>query len=330
MASSGLPESLPEARREPSRYETAFSRARRARALVEERSPEQLKTGVSPTEAEDLGRTAGSIARAAGSLIRERYDAPRTISIKSASVDLVTDTDRAAERLILDRLRAAYPGHAVLSEESGALDAPRGSGSTICWVIDPLDGTTNFAHGIPHFAVSIAAVRLPHAGANASAFDARNALPLAGAVFDPMRDELFVAWTGGRTTLNGGPVRTSTEDALEASLLATGFPYDRREHADFYLSYWRRLMVAARDVRRIGAAALDLAWVACGRADAFWEWRLKPWDVAAGMLLVRCAGGKVTDFSGDEPGVDAEQTLASNGRIHDQLLAVFRDLEPVA
>lgn len=279
-----------------------------------------------PTDPEALARLAGAVAREAGALIRERYDAPRSIATKSASVDLVTDTDRAAERLILERIRAAHPDHAILSEESGALDAPRGPHANVCWVIDPLDGTTNFAHGIPHFAVSIAAVQLPHDLANASAFDARRAQPLAGAVFDPMRDELFLAHSGGRTTLDDKPVATSAERALEASLLATGFPYDRREHVDFYLSFWRRFMVAARDVRRMGAAALDLAWVACGRVDAFWEWRLKPWDVAAGHLLVTCAGGTVTDFAGDEPGVDATQTLASNGPLHAQLLEVFREL----
>lgn len=273
----------------------------------------------------DLARVAAALARDAGQLIRTRYDAPRTIATKSVSVDLVTDTDRAAERRILDGLRDAYPDHAVLAEETGAIDGPP-DGPEICWVIDPLDGTTNFAHGVPHFAVSVAAVALPADGSRASALDARRAQPLAGAVYDPMRDELFVAHEGGTTTLNDCPVTVSLESELGSSLLATGFPYDRREHADFYLEYWRALMVAARDVRRVGAAALDLAWVACGRMDAFWEWRLKPWDVAAGALLVRCAGGRVTDFAGGEPGIDAAQTLASNGRIHPRLLEVFARL----
>jgi myo-inositol-1(or 4)-monophosphatase len=285
-----------------------------------------LSSVVPHPAAKDLARLAASVARDAGLLIRDRYRAPRTIATKSASVDLVTDTDRAAEHLILHRLRAAYPEHAFLSEETGALDAPPGSAATVCWVIDPLDGTTNFAHGVPHFAVSVAAVQLPDADANASAFDARTARPVAGAVYDPMRDELFVAHDGAPTTLNGRPLSVSTETSLGSSLLASGFPYDRRENVDFYLSFWRRLMVDARDVRRIGAAALDLAWVACGRVDAFWEWRLKPWDVAAGHLLVRGAGGQVSDFAGRDPGIDAAQTLASNGRIHGQLLDVFRDL----
>ena len=274
---------------------------------------------------QDLARVAAAVARDAGRLIRERYDVPRSIATKSASVDLVTDTDREAERCILDGLRRAYPDHAILAEETGAIDGPP-DGPAVCWVIDPLDGTTNFAHGVPHFAVSVAAVALPAGAARASSFEARTARPLAGAVFDPMRDEMFVAHDGGVTTRNGRPVSVSTEADLGSSLLATGFPYDRRETADFYLSYWRALMVTARDVRRIGAAALDLAWVACGRVDAFWEWRLKPWDIAAGTLLVRCAGGRVTDFSGHEPGIDATQTLASNGRIHQRLLDVLAGL----
>jgi myo-inositol-1(or 4)-monophosphatase len=278
---------------------------------------------VTSRQPEHLARLAASVARDAGMLIRDRYDAPRAIATKSASVDLVTDTDRAAERLILDRLREAHPEHAILSEETGAIDGPAGSTPAVCWVIDPLDGTTNFAHGVPHFAVSVAAVELPAGRTNASTFDGHAARPLAGAVYDPMRDELFLAHEGGMATLNGRPIAVSHETDLGSSLLATGFPYDRRDNADFYLSFWRSFMIDARDVRRIGAAALDLAWVACGRVDAFWEWRLKPWDVAAGNLLVRCAGGRVSDFSGDDPGVDAAQTLASNGRIHTQMLEVF-------
>jgi myo-inositol-1(or 4)-monophosphatase len=280
---------------------------------------------------EDLLELAAAVARDAGALIRNRYDEPRSIGTKSASVDLVTDTDRAAERLILDRLRREAPGDAILSEESGAIEALAGhEASDICWVVDPLDGTTNFAHGIPHFAVSVAAVRLASGAMTSRAFDPKAARPVAGAVYDPMRDELFLAHEGGVATLNGRAIAPSSEANLDASLLATGFPYDRREHVDLYLSFWRSMMVRARDIRRIGAAALDLAWVACGRVDGFWEWRLKPWDVAAGNLIVRCAGGRVTDFRGADPGVDAEQTMASNGRIHDALLAVFDELLPRA
>lgn len=278
---------------------------------------------------EELLRVAAETAREAGRLIRERYAVPRTIGTKSATVDLVTDTDRAAERLVMARLARAFPGHARLGEESGFVRGEAADGERICWVVDPLDGTTNFAHGVPHFAVSIAAVRLPDDVADpsdAASFPARRAMPVAAAVYDPMRDELFTAATDSLATCNGAPISVSATPELDAALVATGFPYDRRERAEFYLSFWRRMLVATRDIRRIGAAALDLAWVACGRLDGFWEWNLHPWDVAAGSLIVRQAGGRVTDFLGDEPGVEARQTLASNGRIHEQLLREMREL----
>lgn len=273
----------------------------------------------------DLAQAAAGIARAAGALIRERYDTPRQVRTKSAVVDLVTDTDRAAERLILDRLGEAFPGHAILSEEAGAIIPADGHRAPICWVIDPLDGTTNFAHGVPHFAVSIAAVLAPGSG-SAALPDPRTARAVAGVVYDPMRDETFVAYDDAPATLDDRPIAVSAAAKLDSSLLATGFPYDRRDHLDSYLEYWRTLMVRARDIRRMGAAALDLAWVACGRVDGFWEWRLKPWDVAAGALLVRQAGGCVTDFHGAEPGLDATQTLATNGRIHEELLHAMAPL----
>jgi myo-inositol-1(or 4)-monophosphatase len=274
---------------------------------------------------EELARTAAEVAREAGAIVRERYAVPRAVATKSAAVDLVTDTDRAAERLILDRLARAHPDDAQLGEESGFV-AGRGVGhrERICWVVDPLDGTTNFAHGVPHFAVSIAAVAL--AGGVAAGLDEASARPVAAAVYDPMRDELFAAAAGGVATCNGTPIAVSATTRLEGCLLATGFPYDRRERAAFYLRFWRRLLVASRDVRRMGAAALDLAWVACGRVDAFWEWNLQPWDIAAGALIVRQAGGRVTDFRGQETGIDARQTLASNGRVHDELLHAIAPL----
>ncbi len=264
---------------------------------------------------------ASAVAREAGALIRSRFAAPRQVATKSGAVDLVTDTDRAAERLILHRLEGAFPGFAVLAEESGAQPASRG-GDEFCWVVDPLDGTTNFAHGVPHFAVSIAAVR----GPTATPSELRAARTIAGVVYDPMRDELFGASEEDVATLDGTRIAVSTETALDSSLLATGFPYDRRERLEEYLEFWRVLMPRVRDVRRIGAAALDLAWVACGRVDGFWEWRLKPWDVAAGRLIVERAGGRATDFHGGDPGVEANATLATNGAIHDQLLRAIAPL----
>jgi len=272
---------------------------------------------------EILARVAAEVARAAGALIRERAAAPRKIGTKASRVDLVTDTDRAAEALILDRLRTRFPDHAALGEEAGFVPPADGTdGGPVCWMIDPLDGTTNFAHGVPHFAVSIAAVTGDASFAAAPA-DWRRIHAVAGAVHDPMRDETFVAWQGGPALLDDRPIAVSSEPELDRCLLATGFPYDRREHAERYLAPWRELLVRARDVRRMGAAALDLAWVACGRMDAFWESRLQPWDVAAGGLLVRCAGGTVTDFAGADPGLDARQTLASNGHVHASLVAIL-------
>lgn len=263
-------------------------------------------------------------ARRAGALIRKRFAEPRTISTKSRSIDLVTDADRAAEHLLLEHLLGAFPGSAVLGEESGFVAGTEGSaGSPVCWVIDPLDGTTNFAHGVPHFAVSVAATRglvEERSGAPLRSPDGRL---LAGAVYDPMRDEMFSAVADGPALLNDAPTSVTETDDLEHALLATGFPYDRREHADRYLADFREMMLRARDVRRMGAAALDLAWVACGRIDGFWEWKLHPWDVAAGILIVRRAGGRVTSFSGSDPGLDATQTLASNGRIHATMVAAL-------
>lgn len=271
--------------------------------------------------AEDLARAAAEVAREAGALVRERFTEPRRLGTKSHAVDLVTDTDRAAEALILERLRARFPGHAALGEEAGLVAPGAGAADPpLCWVVDPLDGTTNFAHGVPHFAVSIAVAEVP-GGPPATPSAQRAARTIAGAVYDPMRDETFLAWEGGPALLGDREIAVSAESQLSQSLLATGFPYDRRERADAYLAHWRTLLVRARDVRRMGAAALDLAWVACGRLDGFWELGLHPWDVAAGSLLVRRAGGAVSDFRGADPGLDARETVASNGHIHAALLA---------
>ncbi len=271
--------------------------------------------------AEELARAAAEIAREAGALIRERFTAPRRLGTKSHAVDLVTDTDRAAEALILERLRTRFPHHAALGEEAGLVSPAAGATDPpLCWVIDPLDGTTNFAHGLPHFAVSLAVAEAPGGPPETSSAQ-RAARTIAGAVYDPMRDETFLAWEGGPALLGEREISVSAEDDLARSLLATGFPYDRRERADAYLAHWRTFLVRSRDVRRIGAAALDLAWVACGRFDGFWELGLHPWDVAAGSLIVRRAGGTVSDFCGTDPGLDAAETVASNGRIHAALLA---------
>lgn len=284
-------------------------------------------------EGEALRRAAdvaAGIAREAGAIIREHFSAPRRIATKSAPVDLVTDTDRAADELISRRLREAFPTDALVTEEGGAQTRAEGDATArprLHWVVDPLDGTTNFAHGLPQFAVSIAAVEgLDPADPLAEA-STRRGRALVGVVYDPMRDELFRATSEEPATCNGTAIATSVEDEPGRCLVATGFPYDRRERADLYLRYFREMMMRCRDVRRVGAAALDLAWVACGRVDAFWEWGLKPWDVAAGSLIVRRAGGRTSDFHGDDPGVDARQTLATNGPAHEALVGILRALD---
>ena len=269
-----------------------------------------------------LLRAAEEIAREAGQLLRERYAHPRAISAKSTPVDLVTDSDRAADALIRTRIAERFPDHVILTEESSwsrqALEGDH------VWIVDPLDGTTNFAHGIPHFAVSIGVAqqtRDPEPSVPELSY--LNVLEVvAGVVYDPMRSELFSARLGEAAELDGAPIGVSRTSELARALLATGFPYDRATHARSYLAPWHDLLPRCRDVRRMGAAALDLAWVACGRIDGFWEWGLKPWDVAAGRLIVRQAGGRTSDFTGADTASVAE-TLATNGAIHDELVAVL-------
>jgi len=226
------------------------------------------------------------------------------------TIDLVTETDRALETLITARLRSAFPDHLVIGEEASAGGPPPRPGpGRWAWYLDPLDGTTNFAHGHPHFAVSLGL--------------ARDGLPQLGVVADPLRDETFAAVRGRGATLNGAPIRVSPIGALGAALLATGTPYDRRERAELYLGAIKAVMLRTQGIRRAGSAALDLCWVACGRVDAYWEWRLGPWDVAAGALIVCEAGGSVSDFRGGRHDVHGQQTLASNGLLHAAMLDVL-------
>jgi myo-inositol-1(or 4)-monophosphatase len=250
-------------------------------------------------------RVAHAAALRAGALIRARFHESREITFKS-EVDLVTTVDREAERLIVDAILAAFPDHGIVAEESPA----RAGSGTHRWYVDPLDGTTNFANGFPHFAVSLA---LADADENV----------LVAVVHDPMREETFAAVRREGARLNGSPIAVSATPSLDAALVATGFPYDRRQHAAFYLGYWRAVMERARDLRRGGSAALDLCWVASGRLDGFFEWKLHPWDTAAGRLIVAEAGGRVSDFRGAPHRLVGEQTAASNGRIHDELLGAL-------
>jgi myo-inositol-1(or 4)-monophosphatase len=249
-------------------------------------------------------RVAVEAARAAGRLLLDGVAGRRRIRYKGSPTNLVTEMDARAERLILERLGAAFPDDGVLAEEAGA----RGGRSGRRWIVDPLDGTTNYAHGLPIYAVSIA-------------LEAEGRVAL-GVVYDPPRDELFVGERGGGARLNDAPIAVSTARTLNASLLATGFPYDvRRTRAN--LAEFEAFTLRARAVRRLGSAVLYLAWVAAGRLDGYWELSVGPWDVAAGMLLVEEAGGRVSDPAGGRLDLAAPAIVASNGRIHRAMLDVL-------
>ena len=273
-------------------------------------SAPQGNTQASVDSAHTLLRDAAAeAARAAGALVRAGFGKVRDYRSKGRSVDLVTEIDRAAERCIADFLAARFPDHGLLAEEGTR--RPTGAGRPL-WIVDPLDGTTNFAHALPVVAVSIGVVQSDQV--------------VAGVIYDPLRDELFAAARGHGARLNAAPLRVSTTPTLERSLVATGFPYDRRERAGYYVAFWQAVMTRAQELRRLGAAAIDLAWVAAGRFDAYWELNLKPWDLAAGTLIVAEAGGRVTDPQGAAVDLAAGNIVASNGLVHDELLAVLGDV----
>jgi myo-inositol-1(or 4)-monophosphatase len=247
--------------------------------------------------------TASAIARDAGALLRAAFARPIEVSYKG-DIDLVTDADRRSERAIVEAIGRAFPGHAVLAEEGGG-----GGDAEWRWVIDPLDGTTNFAHRYPFFCVSIA---LEHRGER-----------VIGVVYDPLRDECFAARRGAGAVLNGAPIAVSRETRLERALAATGFPYDVHERPEETLRFFAPFLSRVQGVRRDGSAALNLAYLACGRFDLFWETKLHPWDVAAAALLVEEAGGRVTDFVGGPMPQDGFEVAASNGHLHEALLGVL-------
>jgi myo-inositol-1(or 4)-monophosphatase len=260
-----------------------------------------------------LDRALDEAVRAAleaGSLIRAeagRVDA-RTVADKGIH-DLVTEVDTAAERLILSRLSGAFPEFGRLAEEDPSTHAAGLPASGFRWIVDPIDGTTNFAHGVPPYAVSIA---LEHGSGI-----------LVGVVYDVPHDELFTAVRGRGLRVNGRPAGVSRTNALGDSLVTTGFPYRSFGHADAYLGVLKAFMERTRGVRRPGSASVDLAYVACGRFDGFFESGLRPWDVAAGCLLVTEAGGRVSDYAGNGDPVFDRQIVASNGRIHPDMLDVL-------
>lgn len=236
-------------------------------------------------------------AREGGRILMQKFGRVLRISHKG-EVDLVTDADRAAEEAIVSMIRRTFPRHDILAEEGDY-----GShGSPYLWIIDPLDGTTNFAHGFPWFAVSVAL--------------AVEGEVVLGVVYNPFHRELFVAERGQGAYLNDIELRVSTTSGLDCALLATGFPYDRKESAANNYDHFINFQQAAQACRRAGAASLDLAYTAAGRLDGFWEMKLKPWDMAAGVLLVEEAGGRVSDFDGGPLDIHGRECLASNGLIH--------------
>jgi myo-inositol-1(or 4)-monophosphatase len=262
------------------------------------------KTETAPSLFE-LEAGAATAARSAGRVIREAFGGSFEVHHKGV-VNLVTAVDLAAEKAIIETLEERFPNCEILAEEGGL----RNAGAELQWIVDPLDGTTNFSHGHPQFGVSIACLRM---GA-----------PIVAVIYDPIRDELFSTSNERSSCLNGREIAVSKTETLDKSLLATGFPYDRRRHADRYIPAFQSFMLAGQGVRRMGAAALDLAWVACGRIDGFWEPGLQSWDVAAGVLLVERAGGRVSDYE-DRPFdlMRPNQIIASNARIHSEMVEVI-------
>ena len=250
-------------------------------------------------------KVASAAGLKAGALLRENISGVRHITYKG-DINLVTEMDTRSERIIVETLRSAFPGHGIVAEEETSIRNDSG----FQWIVDPLDGTTNYAHGYPCFSVSIG---LEHQGQM-----------IVGVVYDPMRDELFTAEKGGGACLNGKKISVSAVDILIKSLLSTGFPYDRKECEMNNLDYFHDLLMASQEVRRDGSAALDLCSVAAGRFDGFWELKLKPWDVAAGTLIVREAGGIVSDLGGKPAKLDAGEILATNGRIHRQIVDILQ------
>ncbi len=245
---------------------------------------------------------AKDIAYAAGRVLRDTLVEGLSVEHKG-EIDLVTDADRAAEALIVEAIQHQFPDHKILAEEEGAVGP---ASSTSQWVVDPLDGTTNFAHRFPYFSVS-------------TAFLQDDEL-LLGVVYDPMADEMYTAVRGEGAWLNDHPIAVSYTDTLQRSLLATGFPYNVASTDRDNVEEYRHLVRRTQGVLRLGSAALDLCQVAAGRLDGFWEFELKPWDTAAGALIVQEAGGTVTTLDGKTFSIESGEVLASNGRLHDPLI----------
>ncbi len=301
-------------------------------------NPSPLRHTPSPEiAARDLAlilHQATTIARGAGAILREglrQIEAQRegiAVRYKSRDTDPVTEFDHRSEAFIVEALQSAFPDHRIVGEEGGAYEMPiehaarsnpdgapparpSTAHSQLEWQVDPLDGSVNFAHRFPVFAVSLGLLV--------------NGVPALGVVYAPMSDELYAAAHGLGATLNGQPIRVSDTRPLAHALLNTGFPYDRRESEENNFDYFLAFQRASQEVRRVGSAALDLCWVACGRMDGYWELKIQPHDIAAGIVIVREAGGVATDFDGGQEMFARRQVVASNGLIHAAMLDVIRE-----
>lgn len=263
----------------------------------------------------EFAHIADGIARQAGALLRKFYEKGVSTEYKG-DVDIVTEADRASEQLIREKLKAAFPTHGIYGEE-GTRDLLE---SEYRWYVDPLDGTTNFAHGFPAFCVVLG---LEHRPVGLAA-DADGEM-IAGVVYDPLRNEMFSAERGKGAFLNGRAIHVSKTKTLQESLTATGFP-SRKRHASPNIHFYQEITLRSHGVRRAGSAALDLAYVACGRLDGFWEFNLNPWDTSAGVLLVAEAGGTVTHFDGGKFTLDSREVLATNGLILPEMKHIFVEL----
>lgn len=248
---------------------------------------------------------AQEAARKAGAMLKENMGKAREIVYKGA-VNIVTNFDERSQEIIYQHLSSRFPDHDFLAEE----DLHQKRGSDFCWIIDPIDGTTNYAHNFPVFCVSIALA-------------SREEIK-AGVIYDPLREEMFSALQGGGAFLNGEKIAVSGVTELQKSLLATGFPYDVWESQENNLNHFANFITRAQAVRRCGSAAIDLCYIACGRFDGFWELKLNPWDIAAGALMVTEAGGIMSDFRGDPFSIYGDESLASNGLIHEQMIQVLQ------
>ncbi len=258
---------------------------------------------------------ASEMARAAGALLKDHYWRGVTTEYKG-EVDLVTVADRESERLLVERLHAEWPGHGIVGEEGTRARME----CEYRWYIDPLDGTTNFAHGFPAFCVSMGLERRPPG----TAFEADGEL-VAAVIYDPLRDEMFLAEKGRGAYLNGRRISVSAAGTLAESLIATGFP-SRKRHGNPNVHFYHEITLRSHGVRRAGSAALDLAYTACGRLDGYWEFKLNSWDTAAGVLLVREAGGAVTYIDGSTFELASAEVLATNGKLHAPLMRLFEDM----